>query len=1088
MIGKHFPDVDDKLLNLLDLKNDTNQTELLLASIEQRSEHLNPIPFAKAVSYKDNIRYLKYLAIPFVVCALIGLSGSWKSFFGSYKRVVNYDLAYEEPAPFSFELLTNNLSVLDSKPHKVQVVTKGEVRPEAIFLNVDGNKLLLQESNGVYEYTFTPPLRTVNFSFEADEVNSRTYTLNALKTPIIDNFELLLAYPAHTEMPEKTLKSTGSAIFPEGTKVTWVIGGSNINVISLITKDAVVSLANIGEQFSTSKRVFNKLKYQLSTSNDNVRDFEKLAYEFDVIKDEYPSIKVKQVLDSLNPNTSYYIGNASDDYKLNSLELVCYATEDKNKKQRVKLATLNRNSHQFYYTFPSGLVLEPSVAYSYYFEVTDNDAIHSGKTSKSQVFNTMLLNEDQLANRDLEAQKTIVDSLDKSLDKVKEQKEALDKISTEHNQKKALNFNDKNQVKNFLQKQQQQENMMQKFSKQLKANLEKQSKDVLQSKLLKERLERQELEAKRNQKLLEELNKVADKINKEDLEKKLEEIGKKQKNSERNLEQLLELTKRYYVTEKAAQLGKDLELLAKKQELLSDLKLGEDFSNKEQEKLNQDFENIAKDMEELKLDNQDLNTPIELNIDDSKTEGVKEDQKDALDEINKHNGDEQSSNGASQKESASKVAKKQKSAAQKMKDMSEQLQKSSSAGGGGGESITEDAVMLRQILDNLITFSFKQEGLFEKLEQSDIDALQFASTIREQKELKGMFEHVDDSLFSLSLRRAELAEFVNEQITEVYYNVDKSLETIAENQIYQAMSYQKYVLNASNSLADFLVKLLDNMESSMQSGEGEGEGEGFQLPDIIKSQGQLQQKMKGQGESKGEGEKGKGGESDKGKKGQGQEGQGEGKKPGGKTGEGKSGSKEQSGNSTGEGQGGEDAKKGQGQANGVKGEEGNLGKGNAGSASEKGAGGNNGEGNGPSEEELREIYEIYKEQQEIRQLLEDQLQNMINSSDRKLGEKLVQQMEDFEDDLLENGFTPQTMSKMNIIQYKLLKLENAAMKQGKKEERKSNTNTGKYVNPITTKPSLLDNYTNDVEILNRQALPLRQNYQSKVKSYFKKDD
>ena len=70
----------------------------------------------------------------------------------------------------------------------------------------------------------------------------------------------------------------------------------------------------------------------------------------------------------------------------------------------------------------------------------------------------------------------------------------------------------------------------------------------------------------------------------------------------------------------------------------------------------------------------------------------------------------------------------------------------------------------------------------------------------------------------------------------------------------------------------------------------------------------------------------------------------------------------------------------------------------------------------------------------------------------------------------------------------LLKLENAAMKQGKKPERKSITNKNQFNNPITTKPSQLENYRNEIEILNRQALPLRQNFKNKVKEYFKSND
>jgi len=1069
LIGKHFPGVGDRLYNLLDLAEDKKQSELLLASIEQRSENLNPIPFVKAVDFGENLKYAKYLIIPFLLFGLVWISGNLSSFFGSYERVVNYDLAYEPPAPFSFKLLTNDTDVLDSKSYTILVTTIGDVRPDAAFITIDGKELLMQKQGNGFQYTLTPPLSSTDFHFSANGIISRNYRLNALKTPSIQNFEMVLDYPNYTNRPTEVLKGTGNATFPEGTLVKWKIKGQNTEAIHLVTKDTVLGFTDAEEQFEFSKRIYSDLNYQLATSNQNVKDYEKLDYAFDVIKDEFPKIRAQQVLDSLNPNVSYYSGEASDDYRLSSIQLVCYPDKDSENKQIVPLTSPNTNFEQFYYTFPSGLQLVDGENYSFYFEATDNDAIHKGKTAKSQVFSLAVLDEDQLINKQLELQESILDNMDKSLENLKEQKEALRDINKEQKEKNNLNFNDQNQVKDFLKKQKQQENLMQKFSKQLKENLEKGEKDDELNEMLKERLERQELEAKKNEKLLEELQKIADKIDKEELAKRLEELGKKQQNSERNLEQLLELTKRYYVTEKASQLAKDLEKLAKRQEYLSEIKIGQDFSNKEQKKLNEDFENIAKELDELRKDNEALKKPLDLNIDKEKETGVKKDQEDALEQINKHEGMDESSESEEKEKAGKTASQKQKSAAQKMKEMSEQLQQSSS-GAAGESGITEDAEMLRQILDNLVTFSFKQENLFDSLKEADEDISHFSGSVRKQQELKGLFEHVDDSLFALSLRRAELSEFVNEQITEVYYNIDKTLESMAESRMYQGVSYQKYVLNASNSLADFLARILDNMQQSMQMGQGQGQGQDFQLPDIIKGQGELKQKMEQMGQSgqgsPSEGEKGKEGQEGKGEK------PGEGNKPG----EGQEGKS---------GQDGQQGENGQGQKNG---ENGNNGKGQ-GQSQGQSEGQQGGQGQGqPSEQELQELYEIYKEQQMIRQQLEQQLQDMINKGDQQLAKKLLQQMENFENDLIENGITQRTLNKMNNIQHQLLKLENAALKQGKKHERESNTNRDKFQNPITTKPSALEEYRNEIEILNRQDLPLLQIYRNKVKQYFQKDD
>ncbi len=1063
LIGTHFPEVGDKLLNLLDLAEDTQRSELLLASIEQRSESLDPIPFAKAVNFAENLKYVKYLAIPLVIFMLIGLSGNLGDFFGSANRVVNYDLAYEPPAPFYFTLLSDKLNVLESETYTAQVVTEGDLKPKDVYIVIDGTEFLLQEQEGIFKHTFSPPLSSTAFYFMANGIKSREYRLNVLKTPAIQDFEVVLDYPDYVDKRNETLKSTGNATFPEGTKVTWQIVGRDTERIDLITEDTLKTFENDGTNFGLTERIYKNFPYQLATSNRNVSNYEKLDYRFTVIKDAHPTIKATQVIDSLNPNVLYYIGEASDDYKIARINLVCHPDSNSDDKQRIELRTPNVNFEQFYYTFPSGLDLEEGRSYSFYFEVVDNDAIHGGKVSKSRIFNTTLLDGDQLRNKELESQQAIIDNMDRSLEKFKEQKNTLNEINTEQKEKSQLNFNDQNQIKDFLKKQQQQENLMQKFSKQLRENLDKSTEEDELNKMLQERLERQELEAKKNEKLLDELNKIADKIDKEELAKRLEELGKRQQNSERNLEQLLELTKRYYVAEKASQLARELEKLAKKQEILSNLNLGQDFSNKEQEQMNDDFNKVADELDELEKDNADLKKPLDLSIDPKKSDEVKEDQMDALEEINKHRGMEESSESGEKEKALNKAKQKQRSAASKMRQISEKLKSSSAAGGGSEE--TEDAEMLRQILDNLITFSFKQENLFDLLEVNSGEVTQFSRSVREQQELKAMFSHVDDSLFALSLRRAELSEFVNEQITEVYYNIDKALESMAENQIQQGVSYQKYVLNASNSLSDFLANILDNMQQSMQMGNGQSDGQGFQLPDIIKSQGELKEKMEGMGSSgKGQSDSGK----EQGKDGEGNTGEGQSDSKGGKSGQkGEEGSNGQDGQNEGNGKQGS---KGEQMGEGQQGQSGGLSNG------------------GTSEDELREIYEIYKSQQMLRQKLEEQLRDMIKKDDRNLGERLLRQMEDFENDLLENGVTERTLSKVNTIQYELLKLENAALKQGKKQERESNTNTIEFKTPITTKPSLLENYRNEVEILDRQALPLRRNFQNRVKEYFKSDD
>ena len=116
----------------------------------------------------------------------------------------------------------------------------------------------------------------------------------------------------------------------------------------------------------------------------------------------------------------------------------------------------------------------------------------------------------------------------------------------------------------------------------------------------------------------------------------------------------------------------------------------------------------------------------------------------------------------------------------------------------------------------------------------------------------------------MSLRNPKIGENLTKEIGNAQYNLDKSLETLVDAQVSKGVSHQQYTVSSANKLADFLSDILNNMQMSM-SGEGPGkpkpgQGEGMQLPDIIKKQEGLAEKMKNgmkKGLKPGEGKEGK---------------------------------------------------------------------------------------------------------------------------------------------------------------------------------------------------------------------------------------
>ncbi|MBQ4801455.1 hypothetical protein J8L88_01230 [Aquimarina sp. MMG015] len=1029
IIGDHFPNVNDKLLNLLQLNNDDSSSSLLLASIEQKSLELKPIPFKLAIDFKKNAKYLKYALIPVLVFLLVSFfnSGSW--FSESYKRVVNYETAYEPPAPFQFFVVNKSLNALENKDFLLQVKTVGEVLPEEVQIKYNDEIYFLKNTGvGSYEYIFTQPKNSIDFVLSSNDVVSKDYELEVVPVPTLLDFVMQLDYPSYTGKKDEALQSSGNAIVPEGTKVEWKVRTRNTEKVKMVTMDSSYVFEKSDSNFKYRNVLYSNWDYRITTSNKNVHDYDNISFNVNVIKDQYPEIKLTAEKDTVDNNTMYFFGRVSDDYGLNGLRLVYYDSDQESNKETKSIGINSAVFDEFIHVFPGNLDLKEGVNYEFYFEVFDNDQINKSKSTKSQVFSYRKLTTNEEEEKKLNEQNQAISGLNKSLKKFKSQEQDLRSISKLQKEKKQLDYNDKKKLEDYLKRQKEQEKMMQNFSKKLKDNLE-QMEDKKEEEpfkdALKEMLERNEQKLKKNEKLLDEINKIAEKLQKEELTEKLEELAKDNKNLKKNLEQLLELTKRYYVIEKHEKLANKLNEMAEKQEELSEK--GEENTKEKQEDLNKEFERFKEEMEDLRKDNEDLQKPMKLDENKKDEEDVTKEQEDASDNLDKKN--------------KSEAKKNQKSAAEKMKQMSKGMQMQMQM--GGGEQEQEDMEMLRQILDNLVDFSIEQEGLMKEFKGINNDNPTYSGKLKRQSVLRENFIHIDDSLYALALRRPKISDEVTGKLTDIEFNLDKSLERLAENQVIQGTANQQYAVTGSNDLAYFLSIILDQMQNSMSAkgkGKSGNKSKGFQLPDIIKKQGELNEKMK-EGAEKGKG-----------------------KKEGQQKGESNSGSS------------GEDGEKGKGKGSGKEGKE----------KGEKGKNGKDGQGESEMQKEDMngELYEIYKQQQQLRNALEDKLKK--EGIGKGKGSGLLNKMEQIEGELLEKGFNNNTLSKMMDLKHELLKLEDATIEQGEEDRRESRSNNKKFSNDNNEQILKAKQYFNTTEILNRQVLPLRENYKRKVQEYFRK--
>ena len=131
LIGRFFPEVDDSLLNTLqltDLSDDNASSELLAATIEQRTRQLSPIRFSDAVDLKGNLRYL------YAFLALLSLLLLLVVFLPKFAvqpaiRIINYQQEYEKPLPFSVLFLRDTIETNQGSDVTFDIHVEGRQAP-----------------------------------------------------------------------------------------------------------------------------------------------------------------------------------------------------------------------------------------------------------------------------------------------------------------------------------------------------------------------------------------------------------------------------------------------------------------------------------------------------------------------------------------------------------------------------------------------------------------------------------------------------------------------------------------------------------------------------------------------------------------------------------------------------------------------------------------------------------------------------------------------------------------------------------------------------------------------------------------------
>ncbi|MBK7181778.1 MAG: DUF4175 family protein [Bacteroidetes bacterium] len=1034
IIGMHFTNVQDKLLNVLQLQeqsinNNDYTSQLVEASINQKISELKPVAFSSAVNFSDNKRYIKYALIPFLFIVVL-LFAAPSLITDSTKRLVKHADYFEKEAPFQFVITNENLKTVTQEDYELKVKLIGDEIPENAFIEIDGNEFKLEKENIVnFNYIFKNVQQNVVFKLLADGFQSKEYELVALPNPVLLNFDIALHYPAYLNKKDEQVKNTGDLIVPTGTRVSWNFTTQNTKQLKLNFADTAFSIAPTSENnFSHSLRLFSDKTYSITTSNSFLKSKDSVTYTINVIPDAYPQINFEERKDSTSTKRIYFNGSIKDDYGFSKLTFSYRfivnndsAITDKYKKITTNSTTIDINKvitqeAFFHYWDLNQLEVVPGDQIEYYFEVWDNDGVVGSKSTRSQkmIFKAPTLNE--LEDKTEKNNDKIKEDLQESINQAKDVQKALSDLQRKLAEKKTLTWEEKKKMEELLNKQKELQKKVDNIKNENNQNLQQQNEykqpneEMLEKqKQLEELFDKvmtPEMKEKYN-----ELQKLMEKMDKDKIQEALEKMKLDNKDLMKELDRNLEIFKQLEFEQKLQESIDKLDELSKKQEDLAKKTEEKNADSKEQkakqDELNKQFEDVKKDLKELEKKNAELEEPQKMEDTEQKQQDIQKEMQNSSEQLQ----------GNQKKE----AAKSQKSAAQKMQEMSKEL--AAMQAQEAQEQAAEDMNKMRDLLENLIQLSFNQESLMGELAKAKPNDPQYFKINQKQKKLQDDSKMIEDSLLALSKRVPQIKSAVNKEISAINMNMEKAVAEIKESQTpaydgknhkQEAQSRQQFAMTSINNLALMLNEALSQMQAQAKSqkpGSGScnkpgGNGKKPSMANLRQMQEQLNkqiQKMK-EGLEKG------------------------GNKPGQKPGMGMGGMSQ-------------------------------------------------------------EIAKLAAQQEAIRQELQ-KMADQINKDGKGSGNmsKLAKEMEETETDLVNKLISPETMKRQQEILTRLLEHEKAEKEREMDEKRQSN----EAKNENFSNPNQFFEYNRlklkETELLKTVPPSLNPFYKSKVNQYFNNID
>ena len=877
-IGNYYPNIKDKLGNAIQLVANSEKAigssktliEAESEAVYNKTKHIN---FDVIINKK---KHKTIFIFSLFIMSLLGVILSFNDGMSEASfRIRNYSQSFLPPAPFTISLLTNEQTLLRGAKAEIVISATGQA-PDYIKLHVKEENQqnydefrLKRDGENCYKFEIATVKQNMSFYGEASWLTSSIVTdigkINVIDRPIIRSISGKLRFPEYTKLAAKDINEQSADIAAligsnaeftittnKKLKNAYIVFEKSVvelteSKLNNSTKKATVDTFHIPMKINDSKAFGNfrisqnGFYYFVIEDFDDEKNINPIKYSVVALSDGSPSISL------LFPTTDVQVTEQailpikvaiSDDYGFSSLKL-CYrliASRYSNPDRNFSSISIPINSTEqvveiAYVWNLNKINVVPEDIYEFYLEVADNNSIP--QKARTQTLKVRLPSLEEVSREVDIAQNQMskeLESIKKDADQVKKNIEEVERELRKKSMDKELDWKQKKQIQDILQKQNQLQDKMQQLTEQVEKTAEQlQQNNMLSAETMQKYQELQNLMKEVRSPQLDNLRKMQENalqnMSPEELRKAMEQAKFDEERFKASIERTIEMLKRMQAEQKTDALTKRAEALKQKQDELNK-ELNKTNSNnkdklnelaKKQEHLKDELKNISKDLKDLEKLMKDIGEDMPLQemkeaMDALDNQGISEDMENSANEMQK--GDKNKAD-KSQKSASNKMEK----FAQKMRDVKQEMQNKNSK---------EVVRKLQKSIDNLTQISKQQERAKNKTQKSDINSTKVPEISEEQANIFENLYNLASDLNEIGKKSFAITPEMANDINDAMRQMPNIMDQLTDRQMPSAAKMQSEAMKKMNSALTQMQDALSQCqnEGSCENGDGSGQGKG----------------------------------------------------------------------------------------------------------------------------------------------------------------------------------------------------------------------------------------------------------------------